>query len=168
MADTSIELYLVRHAIAAERSDDIPDDSARPLTSRGVQRFRRVAAGLRALGVSVDVVLTSPLVRAKQTAELLADGLSPHPPVQTVGSLAPGAGHAAFVEDLGRRAKGRTRIACVGHEPDLGLLAARLIGARRPLAFKKGGVCRIDLESAGGAGHLVWLAPPRLLRRARG
>jgi phosphohistidine phosphatase len=167
MADTDpgIHLYLVRHAIAADRGDAWPDDSKRPLTPKGAQRFRRVVQGLRRIGVLPDVILTSPLVRAKQTAEILADGLAPHPPIVTVESLAPGGSPAAFVEDVGRQPKA-AQIACVGHEPDLGQLAARLIGARRPLAFKKGGVCRIDLEAINGPGHLVWFAPPRLLRRA--
>jgi phosphohistidine phosphatase len=163
--DPAIQIYLVRHAVAAERGDAWPDDSKRPLTPKGVQRFRRVVQGLRRLGVVPDIVLTSPFVRAMQTAEILAEGITPHPSVVGAESLAPGGSHASFAEDLGRHAKA-TRIACVGHEPDLGQLAARLIGARRPLAFKKGGVCRIDLEAPNGPGHLVWFAPPRLLRRA--
>lgn len=163
--DPGIQLYLVRHAVAAERGDAWPDDTKRPLTPKGIQRFRRVVQGLRRIGALPDIVLTSPLVRAKQTADLLADGLTPHPPVVTADSLAPGGSFASFVEDLGRHAKA-VRIACVGHEPDLGQLAARLIAARRPLAFKKGGACRIDLEALNGPGHLIWFAPPRLLRRA--
>jgi phosphohistidine phosphatase len=162
---TSIELYIVRHAIAAERGDAWPDDTKRPLTPRGVARFREVVQGLRALDLTLDVVLTSPLTRAKQTAELLANGLSPHPPVQVVESLVPGAGYATVLEDLAKQSQ-RTRIACVGHEPDLGQLAARLIGSRRPIPFKKGGVCRIDFETPSGPGTLNWLATPRLLRRA--
>jgi phosphohistidine phosphatase len=166
MADTDpgIHLYLVRHAIAADRGDEWPDDGKRPLTPKGIQRFRAVVQGLKRMGVLPDLVLTSPLVRAKQTAEILADGLTPHPPVVTAESLAPGGSQASFVEDIGKHPKA-VHIACVGHEPDLGQLAARLIGARRPLAFKKGGVCCIDLEAVNGPGHLVWFAPPRLLRR---
>lgn len=158
-----IELYLVRHAVAAERGDAWPDDTKRPLTTKGIGRFRDVAEGLRAVHVVVDVVLTSPLVRARQTAELLAAGLAPHPAVQVTDALAPGAAHAAFVDALARTRQ--QRVACVGHEPDLGRLAAHLVGAKRPFEFRKGGACRIDLESATGPGHLVWLATPRLLRR---
>ena len=160
-----IELYIVRHAIAAQRGDAWPDDTKRPLTPRGIERFRDAVQGLRALDITLDVVLTSPLTRAKQTAELLASGLSPHPPVEVIESLAPGGSYSSILEDLAKHGR-RTRIACVGHEPDLGHLAARLVGARRPIPFKKGGVCRIDLEAPSGPGTLCWLATPRLLRRA--
>ena len=157
-----IELYLVRHAIAAERGPRWPDDGKRPLTVKGIGRFREVVRGLAAIGVGLDVVLSSPLVRAIQTADLLAEGLDPRPPVEQVEGLAPGATVEAFVAALAR-AK-RARIACVGHEPDLGQLAAHLVGASQPFEFKKGGVCRIDLERASGPGRLVWLATPSLLR----
>ena len=65
------ELYLVRHAIAAERGEDWPDDDKRPLTARGVARFKESVDGMRRLGVEVDEIFTSPLVRAKQTADVL-------------------------------------------------------------------------------------------------
>ena len=161
-----IELYLVRHAVAADRGDEWPDDTKRPLTPKGIERFRDVAEGLRAIHVVVDVVLTSPLVRARQTAELLAAGLAPHPAVQVTDALAPGAAPSALADAVARTKQ--RRVACVGHEPDLGQLAAQLVGAKRPFEFRKGGVCRIDLDAPAGPGHLVWLATPRLLRRAGG
>ena len=164
---SSIELYLIRHGIAAERGPDFPDDTKRPLVQKGVTRLRREAAGLVELGVQFDVVLASPLTRARQTADLLAEALPNRPPVHTMESLAPGGTPAAFLEELTKYGK-RSRIACVGHEPDLGQLAARLIGAKRPLEFKKGAVCRIDLDGlpSSGPGHLRWFVTPRLLRRA--
>ena len=79
MAKTSMppcELYIVRHAIAAERGDDWPDDDKRPLTEKGIVRFKDELAGLRWLDVGLDEIFTSPLVRAKQTADLLAAGIS--------------------------------------------------------------------------------------------
>jgi phosphohistidine phosphatase len=158
-----IELYLVRHAIAAERGPRWPDDTKRPLTSEGITRFREVVRAFAALDPEIQVVLTSPLVRAAQTAALLAEGLNPHPEIQSADALAPGGSARAIAAALARTR--RKRIACVGHEPDLGQLAARLIGASRPLEFKKGGICRIDLERPAGPGHLAWFAPPRLLRR---
>ena len=157
-----VELYLVRHAIAEERGPKWPDDGKRPLSARGVARFREVVRGLRAVDVRVDVVLTSPLLRATQTADLLAAGLEPSPPVEIVEPLAPGVTPKALAGVLSR-AK-RARIAVVGHEPDLGALAAHLVGASRPLAFRKGGVCRVDLDGPGGPGRLAWFAPPRILR----
>ena len=68
----SYELYLVRHALAAERGDDWPDDTKRPLTTRGIQRFRDGLPGLTELEMSIEEIFSSPLVRAKQTADILA------------------------------------------------------------------------------------------------
>ena len=159
------ELYLVRHAIAAERGADWPDDDRRPLTTRGVARFEESVEGMRRLGVEVDEIFTSPLIRAKQTAELMASGLPGKPTVRTLDALAPGHTPVSVMAQLNRAAK-RRRIALVGHEPDLGELAAHLIGAGRALPFKKGGACRIDLESLTSrrAGALSWFVQPKLLR----
>jgi phosphohistidine phosphatase len=163
------ELYLVRHAIAAERGEAWPDDDKRPLTERGIARFRQVVAGLGRLDAVIDEILTSPLVRAKQTADLLSAGLDSNPPVKVLDALAPGHEPDQIMAQLARTAK-RRRIALVGHEPGLGELAAHIIGARRPLAFRKGGVCRIDLVSLTSRrpGALIWLVTPRMLRQLRG
>jgi phosphohistidine phosphatase len=158
-------LYLVRHAIAAERGDDWPDDDERPLTHAGVARMRRAVEGLRELDVRVDVVLTSPLVRAVETAEVLVAGLKPAPTLQVMPLLAPG-GAPAKIADAVAAVDAERGVALVGHEPGLGELAAWLIGARSPLQFKKGGVCRIDVGGtpAARAGQLVWFATPKMLR----
>lgn len=160
-----VELYLIRHAIAAPRGDEWPDDDKRPLTTHGVSRFREAVDGLRTLGVEVDEIFTSPLVRARQTADLLAAGLAGKPPVRTLDALAPGHEPRSVLAQLARTAR-RRRVALVGHEPGLGELAAHLIGAGRALPFKKGGACRIDVESLSSRrpGALTWLVPPRLLR----
>jgi phosphohistidine phosphatase len=162
------ELYLVRHAIAAERGSEWPDDTKRPLTERGIARFKEVVKRLRRLEVEVDEIFTSPLIRARQTADLLSGGLEGKPPVKVLDALAPGHTSAAVMTQLAKIAK-RRRVALVGHEPDLGELAAHLIGAGRALAFKKGGVCRIDVGSlsARRAGSLVWFVSPSLLRRLK-
>ena len=160
------ELYLVRHAIAAERGEEWPDDTKRPLTERGIQRFREGVSGLDALEVRIDEIFTSPLVRAKQTADLLAAALQPRPSVKLLPELAPGHPPAAAMAQLAKVAK-RRRIALVGHEPDLGELAAHLIGGKRALPFRKGGICRIDVEGLASkrAGSLIWFVPPRVLRK---
>ena len=159
------ELYLVRHGIAAERGKEWPDDSKRPLTHKGIARMREVASGLKDLEVSFDLILTSPLVRARQTADLLHQGLGGSIPLEETAQLAPGGRPADLIELL-RTKKKIDRVALVGHEPDLGQLAAFLIGARAPLVFKKGGVCRIDFEKFPPVppGHLVWFALPKMLR----
>ncbi len=78
MAD-SYSLYLVRHAIAAERGEQYPDDAKRPLTTQGMTRFRKAVRGLAELDVEVDLILTSPFVRARQTADILSEQLRGHP-----------------------------------------------------------------------------------------
>ena len=166
---TPCELYLVRHAIAAERGEDWPDDEKRPLTAHGVSLFKESVRGLSRLDVAVDEIFTSSLVRAKQTAELLAAGLPGTPQVKVLDALAPGHAPGAVLAQLARDAR-RRRIALVGHEPDLGELAAHLVGAGRALPFKKGGVCRIDVESltTRRAGALVWFVTPKMLRGLSG
>ncbi len=161
----TLELYLVRHGIAAARGDAYPDDSKRPLTSAGIARLRKQARGLNALGVGFDLIITSPLVRAKQTAEALAQGLKTKPAVVASDSLAPAGTPASVIQEIVKHQR-KARIALVGHEPNLGELAARLIGARTPLEFKKGAVCRIDFEvlPPKGIGHLRWFLTPKVLR----
>ena len=159
------DLYIVRHAIAAERGEDWPDDNKRPLTERGIGRFKESVGGLKALDAVIDEIFSSPLVRARQTADLLAAGVEGRPPVKLLDALAPGQPSAAVMAQLAKVAKHR-RIALVGHEPDLGELAAHLIGGRRPLPFKKGGICRIDVAGVSSkvVGTLVWFVTPKILR----
>ena len=165
---TPTELYLVRHAIAADRGGEWPDDNKRPLTERGVNRFKDAVKGLRRLDVALDEIFTSPLVRARQTADILAAGVEGKPSVKVLDALAPGHTPASVMTQLARVAK-RRRIAIVGHEPELGELAAHLIGAGRALSFKKGGVCRIDLGSLTSkrAASLSWFLPPTVLRQVK-
>jgi phosphohistidine phosphatase len=164
-----IELYLIRHGIAEERGEAWPDDNKRPLAQDGISRLRKGARALTRLDVAFDVILTSPLVRTRQTAEIIAGELDPHPHIATLDSLAPGATAAAVLADLEKYAK-RERIALVGHEPGIGELAARLIGSRHAIPFKKGAVCRIDIESlpTTGPGDLRWFLAPKMLRSIRG
>src|SRR4051812_10013150 len=142
----AIELYLIRHGIAEERGDDWPDDTKRPLTAEGVARLRKAARALAHAGVSFDVIVTSPLVRTRQTAETVADGLGSRPHIVNADSLAPGGSVAGVLADLDKHSR-RSRIAIVGHEPGIGELAGRLIGSRHPIPFKKGAICRIDVET---------------------
>ena len=164
----SYELFLIRHGLAEERGEAWPDDTKRPLTEEGMTSLRKEARGLARLGVTFDVVLTSPLVRARQTAEIVAAGFDPRPHVATIDSLAPGAPYAAVIADLEKHLR-KGRIALVGHEPALGELAARLIGTRHPIALKKGAVCRIDVDTLppAGPGSLRWFLTPKVLRAIR-
>ena len=162
-----VELYLVRHAISAERGPKYPDDRLRPLTAAGIKRFKEAVRGLNNIGLQLDVILTSPLKRAEDTAAILAAGLDRRVGVQAAEALAPGAKPVAVIEAIARAAKKHRRIALVGHEPGLGECAMRLLGARGFIELRKGAVCAIDLDSAtlAGPGTLRWLLPPRVLRR---
>ena len=162
----TIELYLVRHAIAAERGPKYPDDRLRPLTPAGSKKFAASVPALTEMGVTIDFVLTSPLVRARDTAMLLAAGLKPKPAVTEVEGLAPGGRPQAITEAIRTHTKKHRRLALVGHEPDLGELAARLLGARGSVEFKKGGICLIETDGATptGPGTLRWMLTPKALR----
>lgn len=158
------QLYLIRHGIAEERGPSWPDDDLRPLTDIGARRVAAIAAGLARIDAAPDRILTSPLRRAKSTADIVAEAVKPRPTVQETAALSPGHTPAEVIRRL-KIEEGQGVIALVGHEPDLGLLAAHLIGANRPLPFKKGAVCRIDLTTRSSAGTLVWFLPPSVLRR---
>jgi phosphohistidine phosphatase len=96
---------------------------------------------------------------------VLAEVLKGKPPIAASDALAPAGTPAAVIQEIGRHAR-KARIALVGHEPNLGELAAQLIGARTPLEFKKGGVCRIDFDvlPPKGVGALRWFVTPKILR----
>ena len=161
-----VELYLIRHGLAAERGENFPDDTKRPLTNDGVQKLRKEAKALLELDITFDVILTSPLVRTRQTAEVIAAAFRNPPPIVNMPSLAPGGAHNAIIEELSKHHR-RHHIALVGHEPGIGELAGRLIGLRRPLEFKKGAICRIDVAALPptGIGQLRWMLTPRILRK---
>jgi phosphohistidine phosphatase len=127
--------------------------------------MRQAVRGFQSLDPAIDLILTSPFVRARKTADILVAGLSPTPDLEVLDALTPGhdpGDVAARISGHG----GRRVIALVGHEPDLGVLAAWLIGAHEPLVFRKGGIARIDVASfpPGSDGQLVWLATPKMLR----
>jgi phosphohistidine phosphatase len=159
------ELYLIRHGLADERGPKWPDDTKRPLTDKGMARLKSGARGLMKIGVTFDVMLTSPLVRARQTAEIIAAAFDPRPPIVNVDSLTPDGSYQAVLDDLAKQAR-RTRISLVGHEPSLGEYAARLIGSRHAFEFKKGAVCRVDVATLppGGPGSLRWFVTNKMLR----
>lgn len=162
-----MRLLIVRHAIAVPRGTrGFEDDAGRPLTRRGVKRFERAARGLAALVAPPDALLTSPLVRARHTAELLAaawGGVL----VSECAALADG-DLRALARELDARGGRRAQIAVVGHEPHLGRTLAALLGSRAPAGFelRKGGAALVELAGRFAAGgKLVWFLAPRVLRR---
>ena len=160
-----LELYLIRHGVAAERGDEYPDDSKRPLTSGGISRLRKEARALDEMEIGFDHIITSPLVRTRQTADVFVETLKSKPSLSQSDALAPAGTPTAVMQELTKYLR-KGRIALVGHEPNMGELAARLIGARTPLEFKKGAICRIDFDVPPPKGHgqLRWFVTPRMLR----
>lgn len=158
--------YLIRHAIAADPSPAYVTDAIRPLTEEGIERWRQQVRGLRTLDVNVETILTSPYARCRQTAEILAEGLPGTPSVIVCDALRPGGPIADVIHGTGDYQRS-SALALVGHEPSIGSLAAQLIGAQGSVPFKKGAVCRIDVETLPprSAGQLIWLLPPKVLRR---
>lgn len=162
-----MELYLVRHAIAATRdAARWPDDSARPLTPEGIGRFRRAARGLRTVVDGVEVVLSSPYPRAWQTAEVLEEEAGWPAPERCDALVAEGEPEAALAHVAAR--DGAASIALVGHEPFLSRLASLLLAGDESavaLELKKGGVVLLELAGPlpGGA-RLRWSLSPRILR----
>jgi phosphohistidine phosphatase len=156
------ELLLLRHGIAEERSPELPD-AGRALTASGRARTEAVVAQLLRLELGCGALFSSPLRRARQTAELAcAAGLAPA--LRLAEGLAPGGDPWPLLAGL----PAGQRLALVGHEPDLGLLAAALIGARPgTVALKKAGVALLELEDAPGSqrpqGRLRLLIAPRQL-----
>ncbi|HEX3835896.1 MAG TPA: histidine phosphatase family protein [Steroidobacteraceae bacterium] len=167
-----MRLYLVRHAIAAESDPKRwPDDRLRPLTPAGARRFKRTARPLVKLIESEGTVgrlITSPLVRARDTATLLHNAGLPEPIEESV--LAPGRTAARVLAVL--RAHDAQSIVMVGHEPDLGRLLAVCIAGpdvRLALRFRKGGSACLSFPGAPRVGEatLEWLLPPKTVRALR-
>ncbi len=159
-------LYLVRHGLAADRGPEYPDDDLRPLTPRGMARFRSAVKGLAALDIEIDLVLSSPLARARQTADILASGLAGAPRVVETDALRPGARFDDLVRAVGECTRCDS-VALVGHEPGIGEMAGRFVGIRSSIPFNKGAVCRIDFDAwpPDGVGRLRWFATQKMLRR---
>jgi len=164
-----MDLYLIRHAIAEEASAS-GADADRALTSEGKARMRRCTEGLRAVGVRLDLILTSPYRRAAETAEIVARTLGG---VETnvLAELAAGADTDVLLGAL-RPYRHLEALGLVGHQPDLGLLASQVMTGSPgtcPLGFKKGGVACFDVAAPRGPlrGELVWFMTPKQLRALR-
>lgn len=164
MATLTTRLYVVRHAIAEDVGPD-GDDRSRRLTRKGRRRFARLVRRLARAGMEVDVVATSPLVRTRETAEILAAELPGRPPVVVVDDLAPGAVWERVVDWT--LAQDAASVAWVGHAPCVGRLVAASIGdGTAAVRMEKGAVASISLaDSLGHPGELEWLAVPDLFRR---
>lgn len=158
-------LYLVRHGIALPHGTPEVADDDRPLTSKGEKRVELISKGLRRLGVKPDRIVTSPLPRARTTAEIVAGVLGLEAELEDSHSLRPEATAGSLRDWLGAREE--EQLMLVGHNPNLtellGLLAG-ITGDLLPFVLKKGGVAALR-DDGKGRSTIQWLATPRLIRR---
>jgi phosphohistidine phosphatase len=163
-----VKLLLIRHAIAEEREDFAltgEPDEKRPLTETGRKKMKRAAQGLSNVAEKIDLIASSPLTRAMQTADILSKYF-PDVPTTVIGALEPMQKYEVFLEWLQRLEEVET-VAAIGHEPHLSGLAAWLMtGNEKPLfEFKKGGAALLELTTIeSGAAQLRWLVTPSQLR----
>jgi phosphohistidine phosphatase len=168
-----MDLYLLRHAIAVSQAEaGVNHDSDRPLSSEGESRMRQAAKGMKTMGLAVDLILSSPLLRAQQTARIAAEDLgAKKPAVHLTPSLEPDEPPQKFVKELHQWPGGPpSAVLAVGHEPHLSGLISFLVAGDRDritVTMKKGGLCRLTLESlkAERGARLEWLLAPRHLRQ---
>jgi phosphohistidine phosphatase len=164
-----MQLYIVRHGIAIDREDPkCPPDPQRYLTEEGVEKTGQVAKGVAALGVTADLLLSSPYVRAAQTAELFAAVLDyAKQKIRHTDLLLPGAEPSLLFRELAKDRQASS-VFLFGHAPQMDDIIATALGSKRHLtSLKKAGVALIELKRISPPiGMLAWLAPPKLLRRA--
>jgi len=164
-----MQLFIVRHGIAVDREDPkCPPDPERYLTEEGVEKTKQVAAGVAALGVTADLFLTSPYVRAAQTAEIFAAALEyAKAKIRRSDLLLPGAEPSLLFRDLAKERQASSTF-LFGHAPHLDDIIATALGSKRHItALKKAGVALIELKRISPPmAELVWLATPKMLRKA--
>jgi len=164
-----MQLYIVRHGIAIDREDPkSPSDPERFLTAEGLRKTRDVARGFASLKISPDVFLSSPYVRAMQTAEIFAEALKfPKSKIKNTELLLPGAEPAGFFRELQRTSRSEESVVCFGHAPQLDELIAFALGSKKDLTqMKKAGTACLELTRISPpAGQLVWLSTPKILRK---
>lgn len=163
-----MRLYIVRHGIAIDReAPKCPADPERYLTEEGIEKTKRVAQGAAALGDEPDLMLSSPYLRAWQTAEIFAAALDyPKGKIRKTDHLLPGAEPAALFRELAKEKDARA-VFLFGHAPNVDDVLAAALGVKHHVSsMKKAGVALVELKQVSPAsGELVWLGTPKLLKR---
>lgn len=160
-----MELYLVRHGIAVTHGTAGYPNDDRPLTSEGRAKMMEAAKGIRRMAPHIDVILTSPLIRAHDTAKIVAGALD-NPEIIIFEPLLAGSTPPKIIAALAKYQR-KNAVMLVGHEPDLSRLASTLLGSGgAAVEMKKGAICRIDVDHLPPSipGVLIWLLPPKVLR----
>ncbi len=157
-----MKVYFLRHGLAGDPNEWEGDDFDRPLTDEGRERMTREAKAMAKLDLEPDVIVTSPLVRAKQTAEIVADRLRLRERLVEDERLAPGFNTERLVRILQDHTDADA-LMVVGHEPDFSFTLGQLIGGGK-IDLKKGGLACVDLPDAASLDAvLLWLVPPKVL-----
>lgn len=167
-----MKLYVLRHGDAGQHGDPrFASDAERPLSEKGMRRTKTLAHALAGMGISFDLILASPLVRARQTAEIVERGLKLHGKLALTTHLAPSGDMEKLIAHLNGIRPGLNTVLLVGHEPYLSrLISLLLTGAPGlPLTVKKGGLCRMEIESLRSTkcATLEWFIAPKLLEPKR-
>jgi len=160
-----MNIYILRHGIAGERgSPEYANDADRPLTSEGARKMWKIADGMKALGLNFDLILSSPYVRARQTAEIVAQAFNIRETLKFSETLQPD-GDASALIDVLNGAKEAQNPLLVGHEPYLSALISTLISGKSDscVVMKKAGLCKLSVESLkhGCCASLRWLLTPK-------
>jgi len=162
-----MKLYLLRHGDAGEAGDPRYKENERPLTPKGIQRTKQLAHVLREMEISFDAVLTSPLTRARETAEIIVRGLKLPDPLRVSEYLAPSGSMEELVHQINMIRPTPKSVLLAGHEPYLSGFTSLLCtgGPGFPMVFKKGALCRLDIQvlTCGKCGALDWLLQPRVI-----
>jgi phosphohistidine phosphatase len=165
-----MNLYILRHAIAEEiDTKRFSNDSERPLTSEGKRKMMSVAKGMKALDLSFDVIVSSPFVRAKQTAEIVTQVFKAKRKLKLSPNLAVGGDPEDLIEELKLDLDSIENVLLVGHEPYLSQLISLLLTGDSSLSLemKKAGLCKlyIDVLQYGHCATLEWLMTPGQLSK---
>ena len=161
-----MRIYLLRHAIAVDRGSAAYVDDDRPLTEEGAEKMSKAAKGLASLIPDIDVILTSPLIRAHDTANIAARALRAENKVQVCKELSSGSSVKNLMTYLSKF-RSLNSIMLVGHQPDLGFIASLLLGSDSSIIeFKKGSLCCIEVSTLPprSKGTLIWHLQPKHLR----
>ena len=161
-----MDCILIRHGIAVQREEWEGSDAERPLTEKGAKRMAQVAAGLKWLEVQPTHILSSPLLRAVETAKILQAVFSLRSAVRRVEELVPDAAPERMLQLL-HELPAKSCVLCVGHEPHLSLAASVMLTGKPSAAFpfKKGGACLMELPGSPNPGHAIlrwWMEPGQL------
>jgi phosphohistidine phosphatase len=166
-----MKLYILRHAIAVERgTPGYEDDSKRPLTTAGKEKMRQNSRGIETLGLSFDLILSSPYVRAKETALIVMDVLKiKKNSLILAKDLIPEATFEKLIRDINIYSKKYKNILMVGHEPHLSGLISHLLTGKQDVTinFKKGALCLLAIEGlcSAGSASLEWILTPSQLNQ---